>query len=400
MGLNPGCSPSALPLASRWRAAIGPKLPLPCLWPSGGAGEQPLGLNPGCPPSALQVGDPQPRLTLLPHYQLLLVVAKVRGKNDLRCTCRCLKQAVDLVTESLTWGLSRGSLPRGARLTAAATDLPEGLRGLSLPALRSLTLDGMHRLTSLAGCPPTVQHLRCDELLNLTSLSGVPPGLLVLDCSLSGISDLGPLAACGGLRELRFGGCGPQFDEPMTMAVSDLGPLATCTALVELGCEYSQVASLAPLAACTAIKTLDVSNTAVADLSALAACKVLKTLICSDTQVASLAPLAGCTALEQLECVMTQVTPFSSLTLTPLLCPTSLLHHHHYSLPHHHSLLSAPHHYSSPPAFPAPLPSFHLHLHLPPLYQSSLYHFITHHSITLSLISHHPCPRRRALLTP
>ena len=133
------------------------------------------------------------------------MVSKVEGgKNALRLTCCCLKQAVDATTTRLTWRGARGSRPgslgymesittkltrQGRPGSLKATDLTEALGGISCPALTHLSCKHLCSLISLAGCPPGLQHLDCSRTW-LSSLAGCPPGLQRLDCSHNEVESL------------------------------------------------------------------------------------------------------------------------------------------------------------------------------------------------------------------
>lgn len=128
--------------------------------------------------------------------------------------------------------------------------------------------------------------------------------LRALDCSVTQIRDLSPLAELPALVKFLFG----------VTQVSDLSPLAGLKALTLIECSHTKVGDLSPLAGLAALDTLHCVNTQVSDLSPLSGLTGLTELYCNSTQVDDLAPLAGLTALATLSCRQSQVSDLFPLT--------------------------------------------------------------------------------------
>ena len=209
-----------------------------------------------------------PLTQLLPEL-LALVVAKVEdGKNALRLTCRCLKQAVDATTTQLTW--------RWMSCAPGYVDLTAALGRISCPALIHLRCGNLITLTSLAGCPPGLRNLDFNNS-GVASLAGCPPGLWRLECHATAVTSLA--------------GCPPALRR-LDCSSTRLASLAGCPPSVRrLKCNNSGVASLEPLAACAELEDLDCSDTGVSSLTALAGCPKLGKLIIYGTRVEDLTPL-------------------------------------------------------------------------------------------------------------
>ena len=318
-----------------------------------------------------------PLLLSLPSDLLALVASNLGSKSALRLTCRALRCIVDTYATDLTWCLTgeliSGSSSRSSqgetllsqtcciglgasRGLGGAAPLSQGTTPLSLAAvlpalcqhLRVLDCSEATALSSLAGCPSTIQTLYCNDTMvadlgtlavagQQAAVAGLPPlsaytRLQTLNCSWTPVADLGPLTACSRLQALNCSSTRVSDLRPLAAClrlqvlncrntqVAYLGPLATCERLQTLICSGTLVADLGPLSSCTGLQTLDCNSTAVADLGPLAACTGLRALNCGNcTLVAELGPLAACSSLQALNCSSTAVADLGPLASCPAL---------------------------------------------------------------------------------
>ncbi len=158
----------------------------------------------------------------------------------------------------------------------------------------ALKMCPMQDLDALASCA-TLQEVEVTMCHNLEDIGGLASSgatLERLDMSMTGVSDLAPLASCRGLRRLDVG----------CTKVADLAPLASCTALRRLDMWYTKATDLAPLASCTALEHLNIRFTRASDVAPLASCTALQHLdVGGGGLVATgFSALAACTALRVL----------------------------------------------------------------------------------------------------
>lgn len=235
-----------------------------------------------------------PLLLNLPPELLALIACKVpqEGKGALRLTCHTTRMTVDEGTTRLSW---RGD-PGTQEYPSLSALLPVLYRaGRNIKELNCQGMCGA--LASLAGCPHSVQKLNCGLTL---------------------VADLAPLAACTRLQDLTC------YATP----VVNLGPLAACVGLRRLNCSLTKVVDLGPLAACTALSRLTVNNTGVSDLGPLASCTGLHFFCCMETRVTDVGPLASCTELISITCARTGErtrVPPDQLRLLQRTCPRLIL---------------------------------------------------------------------------
>ena len=141
------------------------------------------------PQTHLAANDCCPLLDLQPGI-LELIATFVDGKTSMRLACTALRDAVNMITTSITY------------------------TNLDIPLIMPVELFSM--------CP----------------------GIKRVDVSRTNLKDVRPLAACVGLQTLD---CSATY-------VTDLAPLAACTGLQTLYCTVTGVRDLTPLMACASLQ--------------------------------------------------------------------------------------------------------------------------------------------------
>jgi Leucine-rich repeat (LRR) protein len=137
---------------------------------------------------------------------------------------------------------------------------------------------------------------------------GLDNGVVVrLTFSTDGVTDLSPVRALAGLRELGCGGTAGSRKGKL----ADLSPLRGLK-LSALSCNDTQVGYLGPLAGMP-LERLDVARTPVRDLTPLKGLP-LRRLVFDEAPVADLTPLKGVPSLRELSCRRTEVADLSSLS--------------------------------------------------------------------------------------
>lgn len=156
------------------------------------------------------------------------------------------------------------------------------------------------------------------ETLKSHSLERIPPEIVQIDAldavdlDMTKVSDLSPLSAMAGLRELWLN----------STRVSDLSPLSALAGLQQLYLDNTLVTDLRNLARLTGLETLALNSTPVSDLEPLTALTELKELSLSHTPVRDLSPLAKLHSLERLNIEhsgVSDLSPLAALTGLKLL---------------------------------------------------------------------------------
>jgi hypothetical protein len=133
------------------------------------------------------------------------------------------------------------------------------------------------------------------------------------------VSDIAPLRALKGLRELRCQGSKPEVGGRLV----DLSPLAGLS-LVRLECRYNPIVDLSPITGMKTLEEVALTYTRVSDLSTLKGAP-LKRLWCENMPITDLGPLQGMplSYLNIQATLATDLSPLKGLPLTELCCHDS-----------------------------------------------------------------------------
>jgi hypothetical protein len=243
------------------------------------------------------------------------------------------------------WVKAVAALPAQKQVDAVAAKLKDRNPGFDGQVTPTITDDVVWRLEFSANAVTDLSPLRAlrglkelafasnpgqSRLADLTPLKGLP--LTFLDCSGTNVADLTPLKGmkltCLRCFNTQVADLTPLAGMPLTRLlcmdtqVRELGPLKGLP-LVALHCDGSMVTDLSPLAGMR-LGTFTCERTQVADLRPLTGLP-LSVLSCRTTRVADLAPLKGM-QLTELNCGWTEVAdlaPLAGMPLTTLYCDTT-----------------------------------------------------------------------------